>query len=107
MPSNLQKSVALTTTAQSLYSLLATAYSPQEIGRSCARFEVWGDDTLTTGPVYCGDSLVSSTNHAYVINTAGDRWSDDSPNTNSIALTQYYLRASAATPSVNVRITYY
>lgn len=96
--------VALTTTAQSLYALLAAAFDLAP--RNCTMFEVEADPVLTTQDVYCGDALVSSTNHAFVLRATSENiWSDRSGSgQNDISLTQLYLRAASGTPSVNIKV---
>lgn len=103
VPQNLiSVTVALTTTAQSLYTLLDAAFAI--VPRSCSRFEVIADPALTTQDVYCGDALVSSTNHAFVLLAGSENIWEDHSEMNDLSLTGLYLRAASGTPSVNLKI---
>lgn len=103
-PQNLiQKTVALTTTAQSIYALLDAAFDT--VPRQCSFIEVSADPNLTVTDVYCGDALVSSTNHAFVLTTGSqDIWGEKVEGVNGISLTNMYLRAASGTPSVNIKV---
>lgn len=99
----IQRSVALTTTAASIYALLAAIFDI--VPSQCSNIEVSADPTLTNQDVFCGDALVSSTNMAFRITASSqDIWADRTENGNGISLTSMFLRAAAGTPSVNIRV---
>jgi hypothetical protein len=97
---NMSESIALSTTAQDLYTLLA-AINPNA-PRNVCMVEIQGTDGMTD--VYIGYANVSSTDYGMKISSAGDFYRDHSENKNAIALNQIYLRAASATPQVNVRV---
>lgn len=99
----IQRSVALTTTAQNLYALLDAIFNI--VPRNANHVEISADPTLTSVDVFCGDALVSSTNMAWRL-TGGsqDIWENRTEGVNGVSLTQLWLRAASGTPSVNVLV---
>jgi len=95
-------SITLTTTAQSLYSLLA-AINPNAM-RNCAVVEIQGDDANVANYII-GDSRLATNNYSYSGQNAGDFYKDESSNDiNNVSLTVLYIRAVSGTPTIHVKI---
>jgi hypothetical protein len=105
MPVNFQGTLTITTTPTSLHTLMVAARGVN-VPRICSILRVQGDDG-NAAPIYQGDSNVSATVFANVIQNAGDFINIGQGLGNNIPTTDKYFMVAAGEEVIHVACLLY
>lgn len=103
MLSSMNETITVTTTKQSLYTILAAidANTP----RNVCKVEIRGDPAQSAN-VFIGGPALADNKYSFLIATDGDIYSDDAENMNAIALNQIFLKVvtAGASQTIHARV---